>query len=98
MPSKGLVTGSGAAFRGPLVVPSFRGYVLLLCLILWFNDCKTPASTAAITSIAASSSSSVIPDFLASARRRSTHGSQSRIIATVRPMSIFSRSLRHSTA
>jgi hypothetical protein len=47
-----------------------------------------------MTSTAASSSSSLIPAFLASARRRSTHGSQSRIIATVRPMSIFSGSMR----
>jgi len=70
---------------------------LFRCLILWFRDSKTPASAAAITSTAASNSSSVIPAFLASARRRSTQGSQRRIVATAKPMSIFSRSVRHST-
>ena len=73
-------------------------HCLFLCLILWFSDCKTPASTAAITSTAASNSSSVIPAFLASARRHSTHGSHSRIIATASPISMLSRSVKHSTA
>ena len=56
-----------------------------------------PAFTAAIMSTAASISSSVIPAFLASARRLSVQGSQLRVIATAKPSSIFSLSLRHVT-
>ena len=89
----GEITGSGTA--GFIITPDAAAAVKT-CEVL--SDCKTPASTAEITSTAASSSSSVIPAFLASARRRSTQGSHSRIIATASPMSIFSRSLRHSTA
>ena len=78
---------------GPASGPGARQLRFASLLDPLIERLQTPASTAAITSTAASSSSSVIPAFLASARRRSTHGSQSRIIATVRPMSIFSCSV-----
>jgi len=78
---------------GPRVAPQVQDQPFL-CLIRWFIDSIIPALTAAMMSTAASNSSSAIPAFLASARRRSTHGSQFRVIATASPRSIFSRSVK----